>query len=184
MATPVIIKKYANRRLYNTQSSVYVTFDDLAAMVKREEDFIVVDAKSGEDLTRGILTQIIFELESNNEQTLLPASFLRQLIRFYGDSLQTVIPGFLDLSMQSFVKDQEYWRRQLPKAFGLPFEAYEQQIKQNMNLFEQAFGMFALSPKMAEQPPHAESNQKEIEALQAELDQVKRQLDKLMKTQT
>ena len=100
---PTIIKKYANRRLYNTGTSTYVTLEDLAQMVKGEEDFVVFDAKSGEEITRSVLTQIIFEQE-NKGQNLLPITFLRQLIRFYGDSMQNVVPSYLDFSMSSLTE--------------------------------------------------------------------------------
>ena len=101
---PTIIKKYANRRLYNTGTSTYVTLEDLAVMVKGEEDFVVYDAKSGEDITRSVLTQIIFEQEGKG-QNLLPVTFLRQLIRFYGDSMQGLVPSFLEYSMTSLTKE-------------------------------------------------------------------------------
>src|ERR1700693_6057100 len=114
---PVTIKKYANRRLYNTGTSTYVTLEDLAVMVKEGEDFVVFDAKTGEEITRSVLTQIIFEQE-NKGQNLLPITFLRQLIRFYGDSIQNLIPTYLDFSIDSLVREQEKLRGQMANAFG------------------------------------------------------------------
>src|SRR5579871_4684406 len=117
-ATPITIKKYANRRLYNTASSAYVTLADLAAMVKAGEDFVVYDAKSGEDITRSVLTQIIFEQENKAGQNLLPITFLRQLIRFYGDSMQMLVPRYLEVSIESFTREQEKFRQQMSQASG------------------------------------------------------------------
>ncbi len=116
---PVTIKKYANRRLYNTATSSYVTLDHLADMVKRGQEFNVYDAKTGEDITRSVLTQIIFEEEGKGGQQLLPIQFLRQLIRFYGDSMQALVPGYLNLSMDSFSRNHERIRDQVQSAFGL-----------------------------------------------------------------
>jgi len=140
---PVVIKKYANRRLYNTATSAYVTLDHLSQMVKDKTDFVVYDAKSGEDITRSVLTQIIFEEESKGGQTLLPIPFLRQLISFYGDSLQGVVPQYLEMSMTQFARNQEQMRRYLQNAFGFnPFQQFESMGKQNMAMFEQAMRMF------------------------------------------
>ncbi len=123
---PVVIKKYANRRLYNTATSAYVTLDHLATMVKEKTDFVVYDAKSGDDITRSVLTQIIFEEESKGGQTLLPIPFLRQLISFYGDSLQGVVPQYLEMSMAQFARNQEQMRKYLQNAFGFnPFQQFE-----------------------------------------------------------
>jgi polyhydroxyalkanoate synthesis repressor PhaR len=147
---PVVIKKYANRRLYNTSTSMYVTLDHLAQMVKDKTDFVVYDAKSGDDITRSVLTQIIFEEESKG-QNLLPISFLRQLIGFYGDNLQGLVPQYLDMSMQSFAKNQEQMRAAMKGAFGFnPFAQMEQQTRQSMAMFEQAMKMF--NPFMAAMP--------------------------------
>lgn len=146
---PITVKKYANRRLYNTGTSTYVTLDDLAEMVRRGEDFKVIDAKSGDDLTRSVLTQIIFEEESKSGQNLLPLNFLRQLIRFYGDSMQMMLPSYLDLSMSSFLKEQDKLREKMnsvmtPGNFGKQaLEAMEEQTRRNMALFQEAFSMFA-----------------------------------------
>ena len=146
---PTTIKKYANRRLYNTGTSTYVTLEDLAEMVKSGEDFVVADAKTGEDITRSVLTQIIFEQE-NKGQNLLPITFLRQLIRFYGDSIQNLIPTYLDFSINSLVRDQEKLRGQMTKpsaGFGPApsarrVDAIGEQVRRNTEMFEQAMRMF------------------------------------------
>src|ERR1700679_3796478 len=137
-AAPVIIKKYANRRLYNTQTSSYVTLDNLSQMVRNGGDFIVYDAKNGEDITRSVLTQIIVEQEQKG-QNLLPISFLRQLIGMYGDSMQFLVPGYLEQAMVSFARNQDQMRDTLRATFGIfPFGQFEEMGKQNMALFEQA----------------------------------------------
>ena len=115
---PVVIKKYANRRLYNTGTSTYVTLEDLAEMVKKGEDFTVQDAKTGDDITHPVLTQIIFELENKDGQNMLPIPFLRQLISFYGDQMQMVVPSFLEQSMIAFAKEQERFREQMKATIG------------------------------------------------------------------
>lgn len=139
---PTTIKKYANRRLYNTDTSSYVTLDDLAEMVRSERDFVVYDAKTGEDLTHSVLTQIIVEQESRGEN-LLPVSFLRQLIRFYGDNMGRLVPSYLDMSLSSLTRDQDKFREQFANAFGAnAIEAMQDQAKQNMALFEKALGIF------------------------------------------
>src|SRR5512147_1985845 len=117
--TPTTIKKYANRRLYNTGTSTYVTLEDLATMVKAGEDFVVYDAKTGEDITRSVLAQIIFEQENKEGQNLLPINFLRQLIRFYGDSMQMLVPRFLESSLDSLTSQQGKFREQITQAFGV-----------------------------------------------------------------
>ena len=139
---PVVIKKYANRRLYNTQTSTYVTLDHLAHMVKEGTEFEVRDARTGEDITRSVLTQIIFEEEAKG-QSLLPIKFLRQLIRFYGDSLQSFVPGYLDMSMDGFTKNQEAMRTRLAEAFGGSTHVIENMTRQNMAMFERAMQMFS-----------------------------------------
>lgn len=139
---PVVIKKYANRRLYNTQTSSYVTLDHLAQMVKEGTEFEVRDARTGEDITRSVLTQIIFEEEAKG-QSLLPIKFLRQLIRFYGDSLQSFVPGYLDMSMEGFAKNQEQMRNRLAEAFGGSGQVIENLTRQNMAMFERAMSMFS-----------------------------------------
>jgi polyhydroxyalkanoate synthesis repressor PhaR len=143
-AEPITIKKYANRRLYNTGTSTYVTLEDLAAMVKTGEDFVVYDAKTGEEITRSVLTQIIFEQENKEGQNLLPIAFLRQLIRFYGDSMQMLVPRYLEVSIESLTREQEKFRNQLAQAFGVgAFTSLEEQVRRNMDMFERAFAMFA-----------------------------------------
>jgi polyhydroxyalkanoate synthesis repressor PhaR len=138
----VVIKKYANRRLYNTSTSTYVTLDDLATMVKGGTDFLVYDAKSGEDITRSVLTQIIFE-EENKGTNLLPINFLRQLIRFYGDSMQAFVPGFLEFSLDNLGKEQEKFRGQMMEAWGAdPFKAMQDTATRNMAMFNDAVKMF------------------------------------------
>jgi polyhydroxyalkanoate synthesis repressor PhaR len=145
---PITIKKYANRRLYNTGTSTYVTLEDLAAMVKKGEDFAVFDAKSNEDITRSVLAQIIFEQEAKDGQSLLPAAFLRQLIGFYGDSMQGLVPSFLELSMGRFAGEQQNFRDHVAKAFGAPafppppFTSMDELARQNMALFSNAMAMF------------------------------------------
>jgi polyhydroxyalkanoate synthesis repressor PhaR len=140
---PTTIKKYANRRLYNTGTSTYVTLEDLAAMVKDGEDFLVYDAKTGDDITRSVLAQIIFEQENKAGQNLLPTTFLRQLIRFYGDSMQMVVPKYLEQSIDTLTREQEKFRRQLTDTFsGTPFAPLEEHVRRNMELFQQTFSMF------------------------------------------
>jgi polyhydroxyalkanoate synthesis repressor PhaR len=139
---PVIIKKYANRRLYNTDTSTYVTLEDLAEMVRGERDFVVYDAKTGEDLTHAVLTQIIVDQESRGTN-LLPIGFLRQLIRFYGDSMQKLVPSYLEFSLDSLTRQQEQYRRRFANAFGTAaFDAMQEQVRKNFDTFERAFGMF------------------------------------------
>lgn len=141
---PVVIKKYANRRLYNTAASSYVTLDHLSEMVREGTDFVVLDAKTGDDITRSVLTQIIFEQESRG-QNLLPVAFLRRLIRFYGDQMQGFLPPYLEMSMESFSKAQEQMRENMSRAFGAatPMAAFEEQAQRNMAMFQQAMKMWA-----------------------------------------
>jgi polyhydroxyalkanoate synthesis repressor PhaR len=142
--TATVIKKYANRRLYNTATSTYVTLDDLAQMVKSGADFLVYDAKTGEDITRSVLTQIIFEEESKGAQTLLPVNFLRQLISVYGDSMQGLVPGYLEFSLDNLMKEQDKLRKQMLDAVGVgdAFKGMEDHAKRNMALFNDAMKMF------------------------------------------
>ena len=141
--TPTTIKKYANRRLYNTGTSTYVTLEDLAAMVKDGEDFLVFDAKTGDDITRSVLAQIIFEQENKAGQNLLPTTFLRQLIRFYGDSMQMVVPKYLEQSIDTLTREQEKFRKQMANTFsGTPFAPLEEHVRRNMEMFERTFSMF------------------------------------------
>jgi polyhydroxyalkanoate synthesis repressor PhaR len=153
----VIIKKYANRRLYNTKSSAYVTLEHLSDMVKEGADFVVYDAKTGEDITRSVLTQIIFEEESRG-QNLLPIQFLRQLIRFYGDSMQAFVPSYLELSLDSFTRQHERMRGQPAGTFGAPpgIALLEEQVRQNMALFNRAMKMFSPFSYTASGEPTAE----------------------------
>jgi len=138
----VRIKKYANRRLYNTETSAYVTLDDLAEMVRLDREFEVVDAKSGEDLTHSVLTQIILDQEGKG-QNLLPVNFLRQLIRFYGDSIGQFVPSYLEISMATLARDQERYRTHLEQAMaGTPLDVFQRQAQQNMELFEKAMSMW------------------------------------------
>src|ERR671938_629121 len=156
--TPTTIKKYANRRLYNTGTSTYVTLEDLAAMVKEGEDFLVYDAKTGEDITRSVLAQIIFEQENKAGQNLLPTTFLRQLIRFYGDSMQMVVPKYLEQSIATLTQEQEKFRKQIANTLsGTPFAPLEEQVRRNMELFQQTFSMFKpfAAPRPAEPEPEA-----------------------------
>ena len=144
-AEPITIKKYANRRLYNTGTSTYVTLEDLAGMVKAGEDFVVYDAKTNEDITRSVLTQIIFEQENKEGgQNLLPINFLRQLIRFYGDSMQMLVPRYLEVSIDSLTREQEKFRDHISQAFSIGgFGTMEEQVRRNMEMFERTFSMFA-----------------------------------------
>ncbi len=149
-ASPVVIKKYANRRLYNTETSSYVTLDDLAAMVKSERDFVVYDAKSGEELTHAVLTQIIMEQESRmGGETMLPIPFLQQLIRFYGGNMQKMVPSYLQFSLASLAKDQDKYVKQFGAAFtpAGALEVFQEQSRKNVVMFEQALssamGMFS-----------------------------------------
>lgn len=141
---PTVIKKYANRRLYDTGRSSYVTLEDLGEMVKEGHDFVVYDAKTGEDLTRSVLTQIIVEEEQNEGQSLLPIGFLRQLIGFYGDGLAPLVPNYLEHTIQTFAKNQEQLRQQINKSIEgmFPVPNLEEINKQNMAMFENAMRMF------------------------------------------
>src|SRR5271169_7266400 len=150
---PVIVKKYANRRLYNTATSSYVTLDDLAKLIKEGGNFVASDAKTGEDITRSVLTQIIVEQEQKG-QNLLPISFLRQLIGFYGDSMQFLVPGYLEQAMVAFARNQDQMRDTLRATFGIfPFGQFEQMGKQNVALFQRALDM--LAPYGHEEKPPA-----------------------------
>ncbi len=185
-----VIKKYANRRLYNTGTSTYVTLDDLGEMVKSEEDFVVIDAKSGEDITRSVLTQIIFEQENKGE-ALLPINFLRQLIRFYGDSMQTLVPSYLDFSMTSLAREQEKFRDQMARTLSATaIGAVEDQVNRNMQMFERAFRMFSPFANESGSGPQgsedegpasrkAAKSDSEIESLKKQLSDVQTRLDKL-----
>lgn len=184
----ITIKKYANRRLYNTGTSTYVTLDDLAVMVKKGEDFIVQDAKTGEDITHSVLTQIIFEQESKTGNTLLPISFLRQLISYYGDQMQMVVPSFLEHSMKAFNEQQVQIREQMTRAFGdspiaknlqAPMQLMEEQVKRNTEMFHQAMQMF--SPFMTPPQPKEtkKADPKDIDELKEQLRALQTKLDNL-----
>jgi len=184
---PVTIKKYANRRLYNTGTSTYVTLEDLATMVKSGENFVVYDAKTGEDITRSVLAQIIFEQENKEGQSLLPINFLRQLIRFYGDSMQMLVPRFLESSIDSLTREQEKFRQQMSQAFGgSPFGPIEEQVRRNMEMFERTFAMFAPFARRepnaagAEKPPRTEGGGTgEIDDLKRQMEDMQKRLDRL-----
>ncbi|PPJ45261.1 polyhydroxyalkanoate synthesis repressor PhaR [Rhizobium sp. KAs_5_22] len=184
----IVIKKYANRRLYNTGTSTYVTLEDLAKMVKKGEEFTVQDAKSGEDITHSVLTQIIFEQESKTGNTLLPISFLRQLIGYYGDQMQMVVPSFLEHSMKAFTEQQVQMREQMTKAFGetpltknlqMPIQLMEEQVKRNTDMFHQAMQMFSpfLGAQSPKEPKKAEA--KDIDELKEQLRTLQSKLDNL-----
>ena len=185
----IVIKKYANRRLYNTGTSTYVTLDDLAEMVKRDEEFVVQDAKSGDDITHSVLTQIIFELENKNGQTMLPVSFLRQLISFYGDHMQMIVPSFLEQSMLAFTKEQERMREQLEATFGAspmdmmkmqtPLKFIEEQTKRNMDMFNNAMRMFTPA-KGGEEPKDEDTGEEDdLGELREQIAAMQKKLDKL-----
>ena len=182
---PITIKKYANRRLYNTGTSTYVTLEDLAVMVKSGEDFLVYDAKTGEDITRSVLTQIIFEQENKEGQNLLPINFLRQLIRFYGDSMQMLVPRYLEVSLDSLTREQEKFRGQIAQAFGIGgFGAIEEQVRRNMEMFERTFAMFAPFARAGTTPGGPTAPDAEPEAAPkppGDIDELKRQMDEMQK---
>ena len=190
-AKPVTIKKYANRRLYNTGTSSYVTLDHLAQMVKEGAEFVVYDAKTGDDITRFVLTQIIVQEESKG-QNLLPISFLRHLIRFYGDSLQALVPRYLDHTMQTFASNQDHMRQYIQETMGglSLFGCIEEMGKQNMVILESAIKMFSTmyqkgenQPEPAKEPntdrPDEESKDGRIEEMRARLNEIQAQLNSL-----
>ncbi|HEU4986066.1 MAG TPA: polyhydroxyalkanoate synthesis repressor PhaR [Rhizobiaceae bacterium] len=194
---PVIIKKYANRRLYNTGTSTYVTLEDLAEMVKRDEEFTVQDAKSGEDITHAVLTQIIFELENSKDgQNMLPIPFLRQLISFYGDQMQMIVPSFLEQSMIAFAKEQERFRQQMKDAFGkspmdvmsvtAPMKVIEEQTRRNIELFQNAMRMFTPFPPgqangsaAAEKEPASSGKEDDLKELRDQIAAMQRKIDSM-----
>jgi len=184
--TPVTIKKYANRRLYNTSTSTYVTLDHLCQMVKDGIDFVVYDAKSGDDITRSVLTQIIVEEENKGEQTLLPISFLRQLISYYGDASQKVLlPKYLDITMQSFTDNQDKVQNYMKDTFGavFPFGQLDEVSKQNTAMFEQAMQFFTPFTKNATDTAKTDdpkpATQNTSSGQDAELKTLKEQLDNM-----
>ncbi|HLI12240.1 MAG TPA: polyhydroxyalkanoate synthesis repressor PhaR [Alphaproteobacteria bacterium] len=192
-AAPITIKKYANRRLYNTETSSYVTLDDLCQMVKDNKEFVVYDAKTGEDITRSVLTQIIVE-EEGKGQNLLPISFLRQLIGFYGDSLGNMLPRYLESSMKAFAQNQEKFRQYMKGAFDgfFPFGPLEEMGKQNVAMMERAMKMF--TPFGGEGPtggaggesggskPAEEASRDTLNELKEKIDALQRQLNELGKS--
>ena len=208
---PVTIKKYANRRLYNTGTSTYVTLEDLAVMVKRGEDFVVFDAKSGEEITRSVLTQIIFEQEGKGGQSLLPVAFLRQLIRFYGDSMQMMVPSYLEFSLKKLASEQGAFRDKCVEAFGMTplasaarpmFGSIEDQARKNMAMFREALSIFPpftpgglapaetqtsplsaapMAPPEPEPAPPETPSPSEFDALKQQLDALHRRLDSMSK---
>jgi polyhydroxyalkanoate synthesis repressor PhaR len=186
---PVVIKKYANRRLYNTQTSSYVTLEDLSRMVKEGSEFVVYDAKTGEDITRAVLTQIIVE-EEQKGQNLLPIGFLRQLIGLYGGSMQWLVPRYLEHAMTTFAHNQEQMRKNLQEAFGplFPFGGLEEMGKQNMAVFEKTMKMFSPFPNA----PNAEDKKGEggaapeqpnLKDLTERLNTLQQQIEQLSKGQ-
>ena len=190
---PIVIKKYANRRLYNTATSSYVTLDHLAQMVRDGMDFQVFDAKSGEDITRQVLTHIIVE-EENKGENMLPLGFLRQLIALYGDSVKAMVPGYLEQSMNAFAGNQDQIREMMEKSFGAataatgaganPLKAFEDMTRQNMAMFEDAMKSFspfaAMTPDAgAGRKPEADAD--DVEAMREQLDKLQQQLDKMSK---
>jgi polyhydroxyalkanoate synthesis repressor PhaR len=198
----IVIKKYANRRLYNTETSTYVTLDDLAAMVRADKDFIVYDAKSGDDLTHAVLTQIIVDQESREgAQTLLPTPFLRQLIRFYDDSVGRMVPSYLQFSLENLVKEQDKLRTQFASAFTNPvaaFDVYQDLARKNVEMFEQAMTMWtsfgaaaqpgARGPDIGQAPTQgdkpAAAPREEIDELKAQLEAMQRSIERLTKDRT
>ncbi len=185
----IVIKKYANRRLYNTDTSTYVTLDDLAGMVRSERDFVVYDARTGEDLTHTVLTQIIVEQESKGNQNLLPIGFLRQLIRFYGNSMERLVPSYLEYSLDTLTREQEKYRLQFSNTFGsAALEAMEEQTRKNLVIFERALNMFAPFTSFAPLKPTAVLEKKdafsregvdEISELKSQLASIQSQLNRL-----
>ena len=177
---PVTIKKYANRRLYNTGTSAYVTLEDLAVMVKSGEDFVVFDAKTGDDITRSVLTQIIFEQEGKGGQNLLPINFLRQLIRFYGDSMQLLVPRYLETSLQHFAQEQKKFRDQMGKTFSIPgMGVFDEQVKRNMEIFQRAFTMFLPTAKHNVTNPQSAEPGDDIGVLKRQVSEMQKKLDKI-----
>lgn len=193
---PTVIKKYANRRLYNTGTSTYVTLEDLANMVKDGEDFVVHDAKTGEDLTHSVLTQIIFEQEGKTGQAMLPISVLRQLISFYGDQMQMVLPSYLEHSMAMFAHEQDRIREQMTSMVGkTPLDIMtsgqqmvEEQTKRNMEMFQNAMQMFSPFPASGESKeeeteakPEEKNSPDELKSMREQIAAMQRKLDSMDK---
>ena len=185
---PTIIKKYANRRLYHTGTSTYVTLDDLAEMVKKGHEFLVQDAKTGEDITRSVLTQIIFEQEGKAGQNLLPIAFLRQLIGYYGDSMQALVPSYLDYSIKALGENQQKFRDQMSTAFGPgSFGMMDEHVQKNMAMFRDAmsmftpFGLSGAVPTVTPSEPDTGTKgaETDLEALKREMAEMQQRLSKL-----
>lgn len=173
---PVVVKKYANRRLYDTESSSYITLDNLAEMVRNGRDFVVYDAKSGDDITRAVLTQIIVE-EEGKGQNLLPTNFLRHLISLYGGSMQSLVPRYLETAMTAFTQQQEQMRSAMQKTMGtlFPFGNMEEVSRQNMALMERAFSFFSPFYRGGESA-HPETSEAEVAVLRAEIERLRKEL--------
>ena len=200
---PVVIKKYANRRLYNTASSSYVTLDHLAEMVRQGVDFVVYDAKTNDDLTRSVLTQIIFEEESHGAQNLLPLQFLRQLIRFYGDSMQSLLPSYLEMSLDGFTKQRERMQKDFSGFGGAEaIDRFQEQVRQNLQLFDRAMKMFtpftygrtdtdedataSLTPAAPAAAPAAAAAgaDESLSEMKAQIEAMQKQIEKLISTKS
>jgi polyhydroxyalkanoate synthesis repressor PhaR len=175
---PVVVKKYANRRLYNTESSSYITLDNLAEMVRAGRDFVVYDAKTGDDITRSVLTQIIVD-EENKGSSMLPTGFLRQLIGFYGDSVQTLVPRYLEQALTTFAHQQHKMRTAMKQTMGnfFPFD-FEEVGRQNMAMIERAMTLFTpfYHPPDGGEPRPAANLEEELAALRDEVESLRRQL--------
>ena len=187
-SAPITIKKYANRRLYNTASSAYVTLADLAKMVKTGEDFVVYDAKTNEDITRSVLAQIIFEQEGIEGQSLLPITFLRQIIRFYGDSVQAFLPSYLEYSIDQFSGESQAMREAAKRAFGqgpfapASFSALQELTRKNLAAFHQALGLVSPFAGAKPAPPNgaaAEPAKDEVAAAKPDIDELRAQLTEM-----
>lgn len=188
---PVIIKKYANRRLYHTGTSTYVTLEDLARMVKKGDEFVVQDAKTGDDITHPVLTQIIFELENKDGQNMLPIPFLRQLISYYGDQMQMIVPSFLEQSMNAFRKEQDRMREQMTTIFGkgpaemldmsTAMQAVEEQTRRNIEMFQNAMAMFSPfgSQQGKDKSAAAERRGEELKELKEQIAAMKQRIDQM-----
>ncbi len=188
-ANQTVIKKYANRRLYHTGTSTYVTLEDLAGMVQNGEDFIVYDARTGDDITRSVLTQIIFEQENKaGEDNLLPVSFLRQLIRFYGDSMRIMVPSFLEFSMANFARDQDGLREKFAKSFqnfgpAAFQQALQDQVRANMAFFGESMKMFTgFSGSKADAGSPAAPASSDLDDLKRQMAEMQARLDAITKT--
>jgi polyhydroxyalkanoate synthesis repressor PhaR len=183
----IVIKKYANRRLYDTSTSAYVTLEHLSSLVREGKEFIVQDAKTGEDLTRAVLAQIIFEQE-NRKDGVLPVSFLRQLIQFYGENFQSMLPAYLEMSMKSFAQQQEKWRDYMQSTLGSEerAKAFDEQVRKNMAMFEETLRFFAPfappAPRADDgsgKPPAPPTGLDAIRALQQQMMDMQKQLAQL-----